>query len=203
MLKIIWRFIANFIAEEFVQTWLIPVVLTIGVALIGWVQNDISLFYFSIGVIFSFAAITTGLLRFSEWKFRVTAKDKLLFTTVRARKMLHQSELSDFAISLGFQLRNIATFPIEMSVHDVKTELSDIYAENRPYLTDSSIVAPGNDVWFDDHKIELKGNQWEGTISARIEYGRPGNLNQEITLNKKVFVIIDYNGVVWVEAYDL
>ena len=207
MLKVILRFIANIIAEEFVLTWVIPSTFTVGVGLVGWVYG-IPPFYLAIGVIFSFAAIPTGLLRFSEWKYRVTVKDKLIFANIRVRKILPENESSVIGVSLGFQLRNIATFPIEFSVPDIKTELLEEYSPNKPFLVETVTVPPGNNGWFDDHKIELKGNQWngktlEGSIRARIKYGRPGNLKQEIALNKKVYVKFDNHGNVLAEQYNL
>ena len=106
----------------------------------------------SIGVMF--AAVTTGLLKFSEWKFRVTAKDKLTFSDVRIKKRLSDEGVT-CGIQIGFEIYNAALFPITFVVKDVQTRFADMYPPKREYEKDNTTISANGFGWFEDHEISL------------------------------------------------
>lgn len=196
-----------FSGEVFIR-WLLPFLLSVGAGIMGYVQG-LNWFYIYLGTGFMFAVVTTGLLRFSEWRFRVTTKDKLSFHSLRVAKML-SDDGSVSAIKLGFTLQNTATFPIQFEIQDLDTELmSSLYPPKKAYEKKKILIPPNESGWFNDHVIELqniekKNKVIEGSIYTRLTYGRPENLNRELEFKKKVFIKFDDRGDVQVvEWYDI
>ena len=166
--------------------------------MIGYLQG-FPWFYVCLGAGFMFAVVTTGLLRFTEWRFRVTAKDKLAFHDLRIfRTLANDGSIS--AIRLGFRLRNIATFPIQFEVQEMNTEfMNSLYPPKKTYEKKKIFIPVNGLGWFDDHdiglaSIEKKNKTIGGSIHARLKYGRPENLNQELEFKKKVFIKFDNRG---------
>ena len=189
--------IAQFISWEAFQIWVLPLFSVPVTVVIGWL-SDFPWFYIWLGVGFMFAMVTTGLLRFNEWRTRTTSEDKLTVSSVRIHKILSsRGEVS--SVGIGFQLQNRATFPMQFSVQNMTTQLMGKYPENRPYTNDTITVPPGNIGWFCDNFIDISGvsktgELGEGKISARLEYGRPGDLRHTLGLNKKAFAAFDERG---------
>ena len=79
------------------------------------------------------------------------------------------------------------------------TQLMGKYPEKKPYANDTITVPPGNIGWFYDNFINISGvfknkQLGEGTISTRLEYGRPGDLRHTLELNKKALAAFDEPG---------
>ncbi len=72
------EFAARFLTEEAARVYILPIAAPIGVGVMGWLQ-DIPWFYLCVGVGLLFAAVSTGLLRFDEWRYRNRVADKLTF----------------------------------------------------------------------------------------------------------------------------
>lgn len=193
--------IAWIFSEELARIWLIPLVPTVGVGVIGWVQS-IQWFYYCIGMTVMFAAVTTILFRISEWKLKVTAKDKLAFASIRFIKNLSADGVLA-ALQLGFQVNNHALFPIQFAIREMQTELTDkFYPAKKPYAQDTLTISVNGRGWFDDNPISLDKNKVtllrnrvvEGLMYVRLAYGRPDNLKYEMEIKKKIFVLFTENG---------
>ena len=199
--------IAQFVSWEAFQIWVLPLFSVPVTVVIGWL-SDLPWFYIWLGVGFMFAMATTGLLRFDEWRTRTTAKNKLVFSSLRIKKVL-SGDGSVSAVSIGFQLRNMATFPMQFSVQKMRTKLMNAFPPKEDYENDTINVSANSNGWFDDHLIRLanvatKGKLAEGTIYVYLKYGRPGRLDHTLELNKKVLLKFDDQGDVQaVEWYDL
>ena len=149
-----------------------------------------------------FAAVTTILFRISEWKFKVTAKDKLAFASVRFIKNVSADGVLA-ALQLGFQVNNHATFPIQFAIREMQTELTDkFYPNKKPYAQDTLTISANGRGWFDDNPIALdknkvtmlRGKVVEGLLDVRLTYGKPGDLKYEMEIKKKIFVLFTANG---------
>ena len=66
-----------------------PILVTAGGVVIG-IQQNIPLFYLYVGAFALFAAVSSGLLRFNEWKNRNRIADKLVFHGVRVNPKLDE-----------------------------------------------------------------------------------------------------------------
>ncbi len=189
--------IAQFVSWEAFQIWVLPLFSVPVTVVIGWL-SDLLWFHIWLGAGFMFAIVTTGLLRFNEWRTRTTSEDKLTGSGVLIRKILSRSgDVS--SVGIGFQLQNRATFPMQFSVQNMTTQLMGKYPENRPYTNDTITVPPHNTGWFYDNFIDISGvpktgELGEGKISTRLEYGRPGDLRHTLELKKKAFTAFDERG---------
>ena len=64
------KWIASLFAEETVTKYVIPFAISIGASVMGWLE-DVPWFYLAVGVLLLFAAVSTGLSRFDEWRYRI------------------------------------------------------------------------------------------------------------------------------------
>ena len=143
----------QFISWEAIQIWLLPSLSVPATVMIGWLQ-DIQWFYIYIAVGLMFASVTTGMLRFDEWKSRRTAKDKLSFSHVRIATELSENGFVD-SVGLGFQLTNLASFPMQFEVDEIHTELLGFYPPRKDFEKSSVVIPPNGIGWFCDHCIKL------------------------------------------------
>ena len=88
-------------------------------------------------------------------------------------------------------MRNTAAFPLEFSVQDVKTSISDRIPQEK-FLNKEPVEIPANGFgWYTDNKIEVQpspGMVIKGHISIELIYGRTGNLNRKAKIDKNVLV---------------
>ena len=119
------KFAARFLTEEAARVYILPVAVTIGVGVMGWLQ-DIPRFYLCVGVGLLFAAVSAGLLCFDELMYRKRVADKLAFHSVRVGKSLDDTG-GVKSIGLGFTVHNIARFPIQFRVAKLNTRVMESY----------------------------------------------------------------------------
>ena len=186
----------KFLAGEIARIWVWPILPSIGIGLIGWVQN-VQWFYLLVGSGVMFAAIPTGLVRFSEWKYRTIVQDKLVFNKVRVSKSL-ANDGSVRALRLGFQLNSSAMFPVAFRVSELATQLMEYFPPKKRYEQDKVIIPPQGFGWFDDHTIEVpnppKDQSVEGQIEFCVDYGKIDHLDRSLSMRKKIFFRFDKNG---------
>ena len=141
----------KFLAGEIARIWVWPILPSIGIGLIGWVQ-DVQWFYLLVGSGVMFAAIPTGLVRFAEWKYRTIVQDKIVFNKVRVSKIL-ANDGSVRALRLGFQLNSSAMFPVAFRVSELATQLMEYFPPKKRYEQDKVIIPPQGFGWFDDQGL--------------------------------------------------
>ena len=169
----------QFLSWEAIQIWVLPSLSVPATVLIGWLQG-IPWFYVYIAAGFMFASVTIGILRLDEWKSRRTAKDKLSFSHVRIATEVSEYGYID-SIGLGFQLTNLASFPMQFDVDEINSELMGLYPPKKNFEK-TSVVIPANGIgWFCDHCIKLdevptEPRIMEGILSVNIKYGRRATL---------------------------
>ncbi|MEX2616976.1 MAG: hypothetical protein WD767_12850 [Alphaproteobacteria bacterium] len=185
---------AREIVVEAIRSWLWPP-LAAGVSVVIGFAQDIPWFYIAVGACVIFSAVATGLLRFDEWRFRQTVKNKLNFASLRVTTKLNLDGSVE-SVGLGFILNNSALFPVEFAVKSLQTQLADRFPPKREYDTKRFIVAANGNAWFDDFHIEMpdppRNQAIEGSIKFEVCYGRPGQLN--CTLGKKLKINIGFDG---------
>ena len=200
------KWVVNFLAGQVARVWVWPILPLIGVGLIGWIQG-IPWFYLFVGSGVLFAAISTGLLRFDEWRYRTIVQDKIVFDKVRVAKGLAHSG-SVKSVRLGFQLTNAAMFPIQCRVSKLATQFMDSYPPKKRYEEDTFIIPSRGFGWFDDHTIVVpippRDQSVNGQIEFHLDYGKTGRLDQSISMSKKIFFRFDKNGDIteceWIDA---
>ncbi len=87
-------------------------------------------------------------------------------------------------------MNSTAMFPIQFRVAKLNTQFREFYPPKKEYEVTEITVPPHGIGWFDDYPIEIQGQSdgvFEGQIECRLEYGKPGRLNNVLDINKKVF----------------
>lgn len=189
---------------ETVKALLWPSVSAGALAVIGFIQG-VPLFYLFVGVALVFAAVATGIVRVDEWRTRTRVDDKLAFSTLRVGRMADGSP----EMTLGFELRSIAAFPIQFRVEDFRAELQGNYPPHKKFKVDTFVIPPFGHGWFDGHQISLgeevpKKKSVRGELEFRLAFGRPGRLDSKLYQKSGVAIHFDENGEpIHVQRYDL
>jgi len=151
-----------------------------------------------------FAAVSSGLLRFSEWREKQRLWDKLLFGRIRVQKQLNKAGRVTL-LRFGFELHNRAVFPIQFDVQDLHTQAGDLHPPKKPYPKPSITVGPDGKGWFDDFTIEvrdpIKSETIKASVDFRVKYGRPSRLNHELSLRHEAFLVFDAKGDMAVDGW--
>ncbi|WP_420446284.1 hypothetical protein [Candidatus Poriferisodalis sp.] len=186
------RFVSQLLAGLVLQQWVLPVVITAAGLLIG-LNSDVPPFYVFVGTVIVLAQSAVALLRYSEWRSRITAKDKLGFQGGRVVSVLdEQGQIAGF--HLGFTLNNFASFPVEFEVERIESRVMDRVSTKDKNLH-PVLVSSGLTGWWQDGVIELPdlpaARSIEGRLEAEIVYGRAGKRRHVLSLDKKVLLTID------------
>ena len=173
--------------------------------MIGWLE-DLSVFYLYVAAVGLFAFAANGMLRFSEWRYRNRAADKLVFSKLRVVPTSLDRNKMD-SIRFGIYLSNKSDFPIQYEVINFATSFGGTYSDKKPYKKTIYKISPHCDGWFDDYNIEIKkdldGTE-QGTVKYDLKYGKlGGRLNCDLKQEKRVFFGFDenlkINAIEWID----
>ena len=144
-------------------------------AALGILQGGIPLMWIAVGAALSFAAVSSGLLRFDEWLERTDPRNKLV---VRAPKIVASTlTYGDNLkwVQIEFNVKNVATFSIEYQVLELRAIFDD-------RVTGSAgdgimmLVPPGEYKSYRGDVLNTDGIKL-GSHKAQVEYeilyGRP------------------------------
>ena len=186
---------AGWLAGEFISTWVwVPAITGVGVV-VGWAQA-IPWFYLYVGGAVLFAAVSTGMLRFGEWRQRNRVEHKIRHMGMRINAKQKDDRIA--SVQFGLNLHNTAAFPLNYRVRDLTTKITlqngnrIVYPPKQEYLNDAITLAPGAIGFFDDHEIPLPpdyhGDNNVAELSCRVLYGRSDRFDHELELKKKTFL---------------
>lgn len=176
-----------------IRVWLWPPLATGAGVVIGWLEQ-MPWFYVFIGATVIFAAVSSGLLRFDEWRDRRRVDGKFGFTSV-----IFGRNIKGRGLILGLQFNNSAAFSLEFEVTEVRTRLGD----KVPALEHKAIklAVPATGIgWYNDNPIELDNPPHPGTVEGfiefRIKYGLPGSsLEYSLSGKKQVVAVFNDDGL--------
>jgi hypothetical protein len=184
---------------------MVYVILPVGVPILtGWAgyMQGLPWMYIMLGTGVMFAAMSTGLLHFSQWWDRTAVTGKLVFATVRTGRMMS----SPNGFCLGLQWHSRASVPIEVQMIEVRTSIGNRVPDQKPYRVTTFTVPPGGMGWFDDHAIDVpdrpKPGHLEGFIDMTIKYGRPGAARHVLRTKKQVAVSFNEAGILQSGAWN-
>ena len=171
---------------------------------IGWIEG-FPWFHLYVSAIVSFAAISTGMLQFSKWRYRNRVEDKLVFSAVRVGpNILGADKLG--SLRFGIALSNKALFPIEFEVKRVITSFGDCHPPKKDYKKTIFTIPIDGNGWFDDHDIPVDravNGPEEGLIEYELSYGRPGRRTFELKQKKRIHFAVSNEGKImainWVD----
>jgi hypothetical protein len=128
----------------------------------------------------SFAAATTGLLRFSEWMQGIRTDDRLTFTRITHATDVDFSSGSPILKTAQYEilLFNNARFPLSFVVDHVNSSLENQTSQSPSNLVMNGLVSPRSERLFVAAPITVNQpvkDRMIGTLAFRIKYGRPGH----------------------------
>lgn len=179
------------VMHHFTIIYAIPFGMPLLTAVIGYV-NKISLFWIWLGMLATFSFVSTGLLRFDEWRYRRRIEDKLVFESVIVAR-----SIANDGIIVGLRLISLATFPIEYEITSISTKIDNIIPRknHEPQIFTMPLQGIG---WFYDGVIELiepyQSNR-QGSIEYTIRYGRKGSLKHSISGKKQINFSFDKENI--------
>jgi hypothetical protein len=182
------------LAGHFTVTYILPIGLPLMTALIGYVQG-VSWMWVLVGGGLMFGGVTTGLVRFDDWRERRRVRDKLTFQRVLVGRGVRYG-----GVTLGMELASAASVPIEVQVREVRTRLKNVVPADS-FPTRSTIVSPRGLVGFNDHAIDIgeppKGGTLDGSIEVKLVYGPKGErLKHSLHIKKGVVVAFGATGTI-------
>ena len=154
-----------------------------------------------------FAAVSHGLLRIDEWRYRNQAKHKLVFHSMKIHKILSNNGAVE-AFRLGYILENKAMFPIQFEVVELKTSVNNLTPSKTGFENNKISIYANGSGWFEDHDInvpnQITNKTVEGYLRTQLKYGRPGNLKHELNMEKRLYISFDGKGDIKnIEWYDI
>lgn len=162
-------------ASHITTVWIIPIALPAVAAYLGYAQH-LPWMYIAVGVGLMFAGITTGLVRFDEWRERKRIEGKLHFSEFRVE----------------------ADVKMDVDFAQIRTGLEDKVPKLREFKKTRFTVAPHNVVYFDDHSIDIAAptpGTLEATLDFVVRYGPVGNLKYTLPVKKRATIPFDENGL--------
>jgi hypothetical protein len=189
----------SYVWSHVIWPWLGPIGAPVVTTLLGWADGQPWMFIW-VGALVAFAAATTGLVRFEEWRARRRVEHKLALGHCRFATSIRED-----GYALGVLLINRGEFPIEFEVTDLRTSIDNrVPSRTTPQQRRSVVVDAGGYGWWDDAIVPMtppKPGTLTGDIEYRVRYGRSEHLKYEIAGRKQVHVTFDEAGkqraVVW------
>lgn len=206
ILSKISKWMAAIVAEEAFRTYGLTIISTVSVLIFGIIES-IDWFKLSIGIAVMFAAVSHGLLRIDEWRYRNQAKYKLVFHSMKIHKILSNNGAVE-TIRLGYNLENKATFPIQFEVVELKTSVNNLTPSKTEYENNTISIYANGSGWFEDYDInipaQITNKTVEGHLRTQLKYGRPGKLKHELNMVKRLYIRFDDKGdIINIEWYDV
>ena len=168
-----------------IRVWLWPPLAAGAGVVIGRLEQ-VPWFYVFIGATVIFAAVSSGLLRFDEWRDRRRVDGKLAFGSANVGR-----DIKGGGFFVGIRLHSSAAFPLEFEVTEVRTRLGDKIPALEHKARKITLPAAGNG-WWNDNAIELtsppRPGTIEGAIEFRVNYGLPGSSLKYCLSGKKQVV---------------
>ena len=196
MLPRIGKWALSLVIGEAAQIFVWPILPSVGAAVMGWLQ-DLPWFYILVGSGLFFASTSVGLLRFSEWRHRTRAADKLTFDSVRVGRQREDEQGWATALRFGVNVSNSAMFPVQFRVAEMNTQFRERFPPKKDYEKADFVVSANGRAWFDDFNIEIprqgKG-VFEGKLQCHLLYGRPGKLRHSLHIHQKVYLRFNEDG---------
>lgn len=148
--------------------------------------------YIAVGAGLMFAAVTTGLVRFDEWREQRRIEGKLHFAEFR---VLRAVSANGFVLGVG--LKSDAGVQMEVDFSEIRTSLEDKVPKLKEFKKTRFTISPRDGVFFDDHPIDIPipaPGVLEATVDYRIKYGPVGNPKYSLAVKKRASLSFDQNG---------
>lgn len=172
-----------------------PFIIT-GIGALTIPGSDVPAFYVYCGLVLLFAMSATGMLRISEWWYRISPRNKLAYSNGRIAVAVDGAG-DPQALTLGFIVRNLAEFPLTFVVEEIDCRVGTTVSKH-PHTPVPITMSPKGDGWYEGGSIEVPGlslgQAAEGHLRAIVRYGRTRSPRHTLVLNKRVHLAISTDG---------
>jgi hypothetical protein len=191
------------VAFHITKTFIIPIGTPIMIFVLGYLE-EMPWFYIWLGVLASLSFVFTWLLRMDEWLYRQRSKDKIAFSRVKFSR-----NIKGEGVSIGFEVTNLADFPIDFEVPKLDVRLGNIIPSKDHQQGQVITIPPKCMGWYDSNIIKIdnppKSGTVEGCIDFSINYGRSaGAQRHSFSAKKQIVVFFNQDGLlehgVWNDA---
>ena len=177
--------------SHIVAMYILPLGAPVVTVVIGYVSG-LPWFWIWLGALAAFAFISHGLLRYAEWRERQRVEGKITLAAPRVVLIHNQG------YTLGVQIYNIAAFPIEVELSDLRTQISQKISSGKRQAGKRLVVIPNSTAWFHDNPIQIevpKPGSVTGSLEATLRYGVPGSdLPYQLKEKKQLTASFDEQG---------
>jgi len=174
------------------KAYIIPYGIPIMTAVVAWAQ-DIQWAYLIALVVFVAAMVFHGLVQFDEWQARTRVEDKISFKGVRFGNEIHGD-----GMTIGFEVNNLANFPIDYKVSELMVRLGDRVPKKEHKLGKIYTLSPYGMGWYNSHGIKIENppssGVIEGEFSFTLQYGRLKDLKYTYSKKRGISIQVDNNG---------
>ena len=159
-----------------------------GTALIGGIYDQLPLMWVVVGAALVFASTGVGVVGYRIYIFQRNPEHKLIFVKPCVSR-------GEYSLSIGFEIKNDALFPIEVRIRELRTSCSERIPNISDPLDDAQFVlAPGKMKFAHDALIDIEkvvDIVMIGRMEVRLVYGHPNSLRFEISKDYKMFIPLD------------
>lgn len=190
-------------AREFVwsalRSWAWPVLLPGLTAVMGFIDG-LPLTYIMVSVFASFAFVTHGLVKLSEWRELRNPEHKLDFAGPYVGKVPKEDNTAELsAIRLGFKMVNNANFPLDIKIEKIRTTFGnrhnpDALLSNTNFTVNANSKFHFVDASIDVSDLTLKNANYKANVEFELHYGVKGKKTFAFGKEFSFPLIFDENG---------
>jgi hypothetical protein len=145
----------------------------------------------------TFGGLSTGILRFSEWRQRISPLGKLeVLPGIAVACEGPPEERTIRHVRAGVILRNKASFSMEYFMEELTSSANSRIPPREPIAIPGGVIPPGAELQFNDGAIDLDGLAAKdgvvaGDMKFRLKYGHVGRLKYYVEKNVRVVPLFD------------
>jgi hypothetical protein len=186
-------------AGQWILIWLLPWLLAAMTVAGGILQHTPIVLTIS-GATFVFAAATTGLLRYDEWRTRRSKENKLICTSISIGLDYIRDQRTGKPTTLSkaqavINLQNLSVYPISYVVDNITASVWGRVNPKPQYVTKGGVIGPISAGLYRDDIIDMQEaplkDVLEGVVKFNIRYGESGKERFIITKHVNLFGPLD------------
>jgi len=182
------------------RTWLWPLLVTLLTPVLGYIQG-LPLMYVFVATIATFAFITHGLVKITEWRFIRTPEHKIDFIEPNFGGNTDKDDPKHIKdIFLGARLRSYFGFPLQVDIVKLNTRFDDRVPkvkspQGKPIDVGMQGTCFFNDEIIDIHDMDLKGKDIRASVDFTVKYGLPSDMRYTYSRSIDVIFCFDKEGI--------
>ena len=187
------------IFESF-RSWLWPITLSGITVVLGYAQQ-LPLMYIFVGSVATFAFVTHGILKATEWKYVKTPEHKLDFLDFEFGANYDKDKPGKIIeFGLGVRLKSQYAFPMEVEIVSITSRFDNRVPTEKNDLKGKVINVSGrgecffSDTPIDISNIDFKGKNIDASVEYTVRYGVPSKRIYKHSKSMNILMSFDNEG---------